>query len=111
MDISEIEKNLLKIQATVLTLETQLNYLIDYINTDNLTPSEKTQELFDILKLMNPTKEEFLNTLNTYLVSHNLVGSTLIIKLDPLLERATGLIGELSYSELIKELLSFHPHK
>jgi len=105
MDISEIEKNILKIQATVTTLETQLNYLMEYINTDNITPTPQTQELFDILKLTNPTKEEFLSLFNSYLVAENLVSSSLIIRLNPLLQKTTGLNGQISYSELIKILL------
>jgi len=105
MDISEIEKNLLKIQATVNTLETQLNYLKEYIQTDNITPTQQTQELFDILKLTNPTKEEFLSTFNSYLVAENLVNSSLIIKLNPLLQKITGLHGQIIYSDLIKLLM------
>lgn len=105
MDISEIEKNLLKIQAIVNTLETQLDYLVEYINTDNLTPRSHTEELFNVLKLVNPTKEEFLSTFNSYLVTEKLVSSNLIITLNPLLQKTTGLQGQIIYSELIKILL------
>jgi len=105
MDISEIEKNLLKIKMTLNSIETQLNYLKEYIQTDNLIPTPQTKELFSTLGLISPSKEEFLSTFNTYLVSENLVGPTLVIKLNPLLEKSFNLSGSILYADLIKMII------
>jgi hypothetical protein len=75
-ELDDIEKQLIYIQSTVSTIDLQLESIQPNIKYE---PTESMKTLYPILGLIEPSLEEVLLALNTYLVGKKCVNEHLII--------------------------------